>query len=184
VSRRPTPTAIKKLNGNPGNRALHEDQEPKPESGVPEMPKGLRKTAKREWKRLAPKLDEVGVITKVDGKAFAMYCDAYADWEVAQKKCMEDGMWYSEPVLNHEGLVVGYKHKQAPWFNVKVTAMKVMKSFLIEFGLTPASRSKLKIERKDTEDDSAKLSRHAPQPKVQEDEDGLDAALKAAETIQ
>lgn len=111
------------------------------------MPKDLRSTARREWKNITPILDELGLLSRVDGKALAMYCDAYADWEQAQRKCISDGMWYSEPILSGEGAVVGYKHKQSPWFNVKCTAMKMMKTYLIEFGLTPASRSRLRIEK-------------------------------------
>jgi P27 family predicted phage terminase small subunit len=147
VSRRPKPTAIKVLEGNPGGRPLN-TEEPKPKSGIPEMPKELRKTAQREWRRVSVDLDTLGLITVVDGKALAMYCDAYADWEVAQRECVKSGMWYEEPIVSKDGMVVGYKHKQAPWFNVKCMAMKMMKAYLIEFGLTPASRSKLKIEKK------------------------------------
>lgn len=120
--------------------------EPRAQRGIPEMPKGLRKAARREWGRITADLDALGVLTVVDGKALAMYCDAYADWEHAQKKCIKSDLWTAEPVVA-DGVVVGYKNKQAPWFNVKCAAMKMMKVYLIEFGLTPASRTKLKIEK-------------------------------------
>jgi len=152
VSRRPKPTAIKELEGNPGGRPMN-DMEPKPPKGVPEMPKELRPTAQREWRIMSGHLDMLGVLSVIDGKALAMYCDAYADWEVAQRKCVKDGMWTEEPIISKDGNLCGYKYKQAPWFNVKVTSQKVMKSYLIEFGMTPASRSKLKIERPKTTDD-------------------------------
>lgn len=170
MSRRPKPTAIKLLEGNPGGRPINHE-EPKVDIGCPEMPKGLRKTAQREWKRITRDLLTLGVLSVIDGKALAMYCDAYADWEQAQRKCVSDGMWYSEPVINSEGMVVGQKHKQAPWFNVKCTAMKMMKAYLIEFGLTPASRTKLKIEKKSEAQDDALLSRDAAQVKAADDVD-------------
>lgn len=170
MSRRPKPTAIKLLEGNPGGRPIN-TEEPKVELGRPEMPKGLRKTAQREWKNITRELLTLGVLSVVDGKALAMYCDAYADWEEAQKQCVKEGMWYSEPVINSIGLVVGYKHKQSPWFNVKCTAMKMMKCFLIEYGLTPASRTKLKIEKKSEAQDDALLSRDAAQSSSQADID-------------
>ena len=146
MSNRPKPTALKELQGNAGHRPLNA-QEPKPDVGCPEMPKGLRKTAQREWRRITADLLRLGVLTVVDGKALAMYCDAYADWEEAQRECVKEGLWVEEPIVNKDGCVVGYKKKQAPWFNIKIIAMKVMKSYLIEFGLTPASRTKLKIEK-------------------------------------
>jgi phage terminase small subunit len=54
-------------------------------------------------------------------------------------------MWTEEPIVNKDGNVVGYKNKQAPWFAIKYVALKTMKAFLIEYGLTPASRTRLKI---------------------------------------
>ena len=56
--RKPTPTAIKELEGNPGKRPLN-DAEPKPERKAPPCPKGLEPEAKRNgagcqsnWSRL------------------------------------------------------------------------------------------------------------------------------------
>ena len=50
--RKPTPTAIKELEGNPGKRALN-DREPKPQKKAPACPKWLEDEAKKEWRRLA-----------------------------------------------------------------------------------------------------------------------------------
>ena len=49
--RKPTPTAIKDLEGNPGKRKLNEN-EPKPEKKAPACPKWLSKDARKEWHRL------------------------------------------------------------------------------------------------------------------------------------
>lgn len=175
MSRRPNPSAINELRGNPGGRPVN-TEEPKPPKGIPEMPKGMRPSAQREWRRMTVFLDSLGVLTVIDGKALAMYCDAYSDWEVAQKKCVTSGMWYDEPVLNKEGDVVGWKHKQAPWFNIKCANMKMMKSFLIEFGMTPASRAKLKIDKvKPSSEEEGLLSRDAAALKQPNDEPDLDA---------
>ena len=50
--RKPTPSAIKALEGNPGKRALNE-REPRPEKKAPSCPKWLEPEAKKEWRRLA-----------------------------------------------------------------------------------------------------------------------------------
>ena len=47
----PKPTAIKRLEGNPGKRKLNE-AEPTLTVGVPECPDYLDEVAKREWGRL------------------------------------------------------------------------------------------------------------------------------------
>lgn len=154
---RPKPTALKKLQGNPGNYPLN-DMEPQPPVAVPEMPKGLRPAARREWHRIVVELLKLGVLTVVDGKALAMYCDAYADWQEAQRDCTKNGLVLDTPVLDKEKQPIyltgmsedGVRQlllvrKINPAFTVKIAAMKTMKSFLIEFGLTPASRSKLKV---------------------------------------
>ena len=70
--RKPTPTAIKELEGNPGKRKLN-DKEPKPEKKAPSCPKWLEPEAKKEWRRLAKKMELMGVLTEVDMAAFAGY---------------------------------------------------------------------------------------------------------------
>jgi len=147
MSRRPKPTAIRELEGNASHRPIN-TEEPKAPAGIPEMPKGLRKTAQREWRRMSWHLDTLGVLTIIDGKALAMYCDAYADWEEAQKDCTKNGLIVEEPIVSKAGDIVGWKKKPSPAFTVKCMAMKLMKSFLIEFGMTPASRTKLRIDKK------------------------------------
>ena len=73
--RKPTPTAIKELEGNPGKRKINE-AEPKPEKKAPPCPKWLEPEAKKEWRRLSKQLEQIGVLTEVDQAAFASYCQA------------------------------------------------------------------------------------------------------------
>ena len=48
AGRKPKPTAIKELEGNPGKRKLNK-KEPKPEKGMPVCPEWLLPEAKAEW---------------------------------------------------------------------------------------------------------------------------------------
>ena len=82
--RKPTPTAIKELEGNPGKRALN-DKEPKPQKKAPACPKWLEDEAKKEWRRLAKQMEQLGILTQVDMAAFAGYCQAYARWKEAEE---------------------------------------------------------------------------------------------------
>lgn len=158
MSRRPKPTALKELAGNPGKRPLNAS-EPHPTKGIPEMPKGLAPAARREWHRITHDLMALGVLTVIDGKALAMYCDAYSDWQEAQRNCRKDGMWIDTPVLDKGNMPIQLNdgrwmmvRKENAAFNIKCKAIKTMKAFLIEFGLTPASRSKLKMPKKEETD--------------------------------
>jgi len=147
--RRPLPTEVKKLRGNPGKRKLPKD-EPKPKISDPIMPAGLSELAEKEWNDILPILREMKVLTEADGKALAAYCHNFSRWMQAETELARLGIIVEEaimggPVEHRE--VVGYKYKRNPANSISNDAQKLMKSFLIEFGLTPASRAKLRIEK-------------------------------------
>lgn len=131
--RKPTPTAIKKLEGNPGKRPLN-DKEPKPERKAPPCPKWLDKEAKKEWKRLASKMEMMGVLTEVDMAAFAGYCQSYARWRENEEFISKNGSLVRTPS--------GY-WQQVPQVSMAQQYLKQMGRFAEQFGLTPASRSRI-----------------------------------------
>lgn len=160
MSRRPTPTAIKLLHGNPGNRTLNAD-EPQPTKGVPEMPKGMGLAAKRHWRIFVRELASVGVLSIVDGIALGEACISAALAEKYRNVALAEPM-VEEPYFNKEGELAGVKWKVNPATAGYITCSKNMKGFLLEFGLTPASRTKLKIERpKTSPDEEGLMSRGA-----------------------
>ena len=70
--RKPKPTALKKLEGNPGKRPLNE-LEPLPQVTMLRCPNWLEPEAKKEWRRLAPVLIGAGILTGADAVPFAGY---------------------------------------------------------------------------------------------------------------
>ncbi len=134
------PTAIKKLLNNPGKRKLNE-LEPEAPKGVPEMPKFLTPEARAEWKRIVPILSAMNVLTVADGKALAAYCSSYAQLVLAEAAIAKFGIIN----VTLDQLTGVAELKVNPVVRIKSDALRQMKSFLLEFGLTPASRSKLKI---------------------------------------
>lgn len=130
---KPKPTAIKILEGNPGKRKLNE-REPKPETGMPKCPEWLDPEAKKEWKRLAKAMHQMGVLTTVDRAAFASYCQAYARWKEAQHHIDEEG----SVIMNDKDQPV-----TSPWVNISDKANKQMMHAAAEFGLTPSTRSRI-----------------------------------------
>lgn len=149
--RRPLPTAVKKLRGNPGKRKLN-DQEPQAPAEDPEIPAALSAAAAEEWKAIVPQLRTLGVLSRIDGKALAAYCHAYARWIEAEAEVARFGIIVCEPLLIDEKLV-GVRYKKNPAVTISETAMKIMKSFLVEFGMTPSSRSRVRIEKPPGQED-------------------------------
>jgi P27 family predicted phage terminase small subunit len=147
AGRRPKPTAIKILEGNPGKRKIVAD-DLQPEAGAPEMPKGMTFAAQREFRFMTEVLLELGVLTRVDGKALAAYSECYSRWEEANKIITEYGQVIQVKFLDNEGNTIVGDLKANPACKLADMWMNRMKSFLIEFGLTPATRSKLKLNPK------------------------------------
>jgi phage terminase small subunit len=62
-----------RLRGNPGKRRLN-DAEPRPAPRVPSCPTCLGDEARKEWRRLAKNLGELGLLTGLDRGLLAAYC--------------------------------------------------------------------------------------------------------------
>ena len=133
AGRKPKPTAVKKLEGNPGKRKLN-TKEPNPGKGMPDCPAWLLPEAKAEWIRLSEKLNQMGVLTEIDRSAFAAYCQSYARWKEAQQHIDEEGSTFETEK--------GYQ-QQTPWVGIANTNQKLMLQAASEFGLTPSARSRI-----------------------------------------
>jgi P27 family predicted phage terminase small subunit len=120
------------------------------------MPAGLPPLAVQEWKFIVPMLSRLGVLTEIDGKALAAYCEYFAQWRQALDEVRERGITLEEPIVKFtegEPEIIGTKYKRNPAVTIANDAAKIMKSFLVEFGLTPSSRGRLRIEAKPEADD-------------------------------
>lgn len=155
---KPKPTRAKELAGNPGKRPLN-DREPRPERGAPTCPGWLSKEARAEWRRVCPELDRLGLLCrKVDRAALAAYCQAYAELEYATALLNTEGRIVKEPItstsrVTGETSVVGQRLKAHPAVKLQRDAFARVKSFLSEFGLTPASRVNLRTPDAPIQDD-------------------------------
>jgi P27 family predicted phage terminase small subunit len=131
--RRPKPTRLKVLTGNPGKRALNAD-EPRPEPTVPECPTELGPVARKEWDRLATELASLKILTVLDRAALAAYCNAYGLWAEAIEAIQKYGTMVKSPS--------GYPI-QSPYVSIANRQAKIMMRIASEFGFTPASRSRI-----------------------------------------
>src|SRR6266545_2987232 len=80
--RRPIPTALKVLAGNPGKRRLNR-REPKPIVRLPPCPPHLKDVAREAWRRIGHRLTTLRVVTEADGAALELLCLAYAEYRRA-----------------------------------------------------------------------------------------------------
>ena len=133
MGRSKKPTALKLLEGNPGKRPLN-PYEPKPSKKAPPCPKWLEPEAKKEWRRLAGKLERLGILTEADMGVFASYCQAYARWKAAEEIISSHGFVSKTPS--------GYL-QTIPHVSVAKEYARIMNRCAEQLGLTPASRSKL-----------------------------------------
>ena len=142
--RRPKPTLLKLVTGNPGKRAINL-REPKPVPKMPEPPAALSAEARQEWDTVAPQLFELGLLTSLDRMALAAYCEASACWALAQRALAE--MAERDPVTR--GLLIKTTNGNAiqnPLIGIRNKAQSDMARYAAEFGMTPSARSRVKDE--------------------------------------
>ena len=134
--RKPKPTALKLIDGNPGKRAIN-GREPQPPSAQPPCPAHLNPSARAEWRRLARDLNRIGLLTLIDRAALAAYCQSWGRWVEAERKLLETPLLLKTPA--------GYV-QQSPWLTIANKERELMAKYMAELGLTPSSRSRLAIK--------------------------------------
>lgn len=134
--RKPKPTFLKRLTGNPGRRPLNEN-EPQPKRTLPPCPDFLDEAARREWRRLTEYLYDVGILSELDGPALATYCQAFSRWQYAEEQLAKFGPVILSPDKKFP--------VQSPYLAIANKAMEQMLKVLIEFGMTPSSRSRVTV---------------------------------------
>jgi P27 family predicted phage terminase small subunit len=149
--RKPRPTYLKLVTGNPGKRPLNA-AEPKPKTGIPAPPAELSGDAKAEWRRVAHHLHALGILTTADRAALAAYCQAYGRWRQAERALAE--MAKLDPVTG--ALMIRTKDGNAiqnPLVGTANKAMADMVRYAAEFGMTPSARTRIAGAPADGHDD-------------------------------
>lgn len=130
----PKPSRLKELHGT----GKAKPSEPRPlRAELPDPPAFLDEEALRMWKKLAPELNRLGLLTIVDLEALSAAC---LSWSLAVQ---------ASEAIKAEGIIVpdgvGRVHKH-PAFQILRDSLATFKSFAAEFGLTPSSRTRLSSE--------------------------------------
>lgn len=149
---KPKPTKIKKLEGNPGKRPLNE-KEPQPKRLEDiKAPNWLDRKAKAEWNRVVPELHRLGILTKIDISTLEAYCQSYAKWKEAELFLMKHGMTTLRVKKDRDGNVLSEQSAPYPEVYIANNALDQMRKLAAEFGMTPASRTRIQVA--DDDDDS------------------------------
>lgn len=140
---KPKPTSLKILHGNPGKRPLN-DREPEAKPEIPEPPDHMTERQREIWNRFGREMKAAGVLTKLDAVAYEMLCRAYVASVEAAEKVAEHG-----PVWMEKGDGKIPKFAYSPYWAVQNREEKKLLALLAEFGLTPSSRTRIKVDKED-----------------------------------
>jgi P27 family predicted phage terminase small subunit len=135
--RKPTPSRLHELRGDPGKRHRSRDSEPRPDAleKAPRPPAHLNRRAAAEWRRIVKELVALRLIAKIDHASLAAYCSAYATYIEADERLKSEN-WTTTTARGGS--------RPNPLFKIRDDALKNVQKFAGEFGLTPSSRSRVK----------------------------------------
>lgn len=140
----PKPTNLKLVQGTISRGQAARKNEPKPKVEAPQPPADMSPEARAEWDRVVPDLLRLGVLTRIDRAALVAYCEC---WSL---------FWRSKLVVDEEGATFttekGYVG-QRPEVSIANKALSQMRAYLIQFGLTPSSRSRVEGSAEPVDDE-------------------------------
>jgi P27 family predicted phage terminase small subunit len=141
MPRRPAPTSLKILRGNPGKRALNQ-HEPIPPADAIQPPSWLKGHALAKWRELVPLLTAVRLLTNVDVGPLARYCDTWSWWRQCREEIQRDGDVMT--IRDRHGNPT--YHQQHPRVSIANKLASNLTALEREFGLSPAARSTLHVK--------------------------------------
>jgi P27 family predicted phage terminase small subunit len=134
------PTALRIAQGNRSRRPLPVN-EPRPPAVISDDPPAhLSPGARRAWAYYAPILRQARVLTVADLKALSEMCECESTVESLRADVHKNGR--NQIVITTVGEEV---EKPRPVIAQLHAAERALKGWLQEFGLTPASRSKVSV---------------------------------------
>lgn len=147
AGRKPIPTELKILRGNPGRRPLPEN-EPVPPEGEIRCPRELKGRARRFWKKHEPILKAMGVLTTADVGMLAELCETENEYWTAREDVRERGIEIEVTRYDRKTGAAFYVTEDNPSVRIASDAGKRLKALMAEFGMSPSSRTRVKATPK------------------------------------
>ena len=110
----------------------------------PPTPRKLRDEARKEWHRIVPELEAMGLLALVDRSVLIRYCTAWAEW------CeLDDGLQKTGPLIKgrRDGLV------RNPLWMLRNAAEQTLSDLGRQLGLTPAARLRAGVKHEQPKPD-------------------------------
>lgn len=144
--RKPKPTALKVIAGNPGKRRLNEN-EPKPASALQHAPDWFDEEQLKLW-RYAVNHAPDGVLGTIDREVLAIWVVASAMHSSAAQLQSQVDAKNSMKMLTKtpNGMAV-----QSPYISIMNKQAQIMLKAAAEMGFTPSSRSRISVPRSEDE---------------------------------
>ena len=141
MGRKAKPTALKLIDGNPGNRPINV-QEPTPAKVYnPDPPDGFDTLQTDKWREVSHKLAACRVLTELDLDALEIYCREWVNLQSAIGDVAARGKLIQLPT--------GGVMWNPSWTQLK-HSQGVCRSIMAEFGMTPSTRTGLVASADDT----------------------------------
>lgn len=154
------PTSLRALEGG-RSRSLPKPEdvdEPKPIPKAPSCPSDLDSGAKAVWKKLAPKLEKLGLLTETDGDNFAIVCQIRSRLKSIHKFIKEENPSLVQEIQKPDpdgGTRIEYK--PSPYVVMEKQYYQLFRLAAAEFGLSPRSRVGLSVGAGKEDDSGADL---------------------------
>jgi P27 family predicted phage terminase small subunit len=167
--RKPKPTSRQISEGDPrkkGKNKLAEKlaAEPTTTHGLPACPRHLKGRARSAWGFWATELADMNLDRRPDAMMLEGACVGYERAVQADLILMADGLVCKHITVDRETGQPLEKLKSHPAVAISRAAWGQVRAFCSEFGLSPVSRTRLAIDRKEkVEDLAAILSRPRPE---------------------
>lgn len=135
--RKPKPTVLKLVAGNPGKRPINQD-EPQPKADLNEPPHWLTDRQKDTWLDVIQNAPP-GLLKDVDASVFTVWVVAFDLYQEASDKLAKTGMLIKAP---NTGVPM-----QSPYLAIVNRQAQIMLKAAAEMGFTPASRSRVVVKK-------------------------------------
>jgi P27 family predicted phage terminase small subunit len=154
------PTHLKIVTGTlrPGRQ---NPREPQPKKGLPAAPSHMTAGGRRAWRYIGSRLNRMGILTEADAIALERLCETYAQILQAQesyarpitgtrlnKRTGETEEYEIAPANSRYYEThgqTGVTLRERPELSAIRSADQMLRSYLSEFGMTPASRSRVNV---------------------------------------
>lgn len=109
----------------------------------PAKPLALTKNASKVWDFVCGLIDELGILSRTDTISIQLLCEAYGDYTEAQEAIKKNGgPTYKTQTSRGKGIIV----RNIPAVRQRNDADYRIRSWMNEFGMTPASRSRVRAD--------------------------------------